>query len=210
MTTDQLIRALDRGFITSTEFVSHAQRLAGGSAADAAELLDRLGSLSSHSNEWVRSGAADAIQGVQEAARRRAEQIKDIEVVRRTSPLQPGTRVALGGGYSAAFGPPSWLGGRDQYTATFLGFAQYRPDIMPVAHVEFDDEVALPRVRGRYGLLRLLYVANWAATETVVVHILESLPEDIGPFCGMPPDPLPSEVETHATYRVITEDRDGS
>jgi hypothetical protein len=89
MTLDQLLTAYDRGSITSLEFVDHTHRLAAGSAADAAELMDRLGALAGHPDEWVRSLAAAAIQSLREIARRRAEQVKDVEVVRRTSRFNP-------------------------------------------------------------------------------------------------------------------------
>jgi hypothetical protein len=81
---------------------------------------------------------------------------------------------------------------------------------MPVALVEFDDEINFPPARCRYGLLNLLYVANWTATETVVVHVLEALPGDVGPYYGLPAVPLPSEVETHARYAVAGGDPDAT
>jgi hypothetical protein len=56
--------------------------------------------LQQHSSEVARSIGRELTRFVEE----RANQIKDIEQIRRTSPLQPGTRLILSGGYSAAYG----------------------------------------------------------------------------------------------------------
>jgi hypothetical protein len=59
--------------------------------------------------------------------------------------------------------------------------------------------------KGRYALLSLLYVANWTKTETVTVHIVEALPEDVEAFYLS--HAFGTEIETHATYTVANDDR---
>src|SRR5262249_23661282 len=142
--------------------------------------------------------------------RQREEQIQDIEQVRRTSPLRPGTRLSLSGGYTAAYSRPWWLGGRENYRATFIAFAERGAGKMPVALVELDAEIDLTegkgqRHRGRFALLSLSSVANWSVAETVTVHVVESLPDDVEAF--YPSHPFGTEVETHATYAIMNDDR---
>src|SRR5262249_35390173 len=128
-----------------------------------------------------------------------------------TSQLQPGTRLSLGGGYQGctAYSPPWWLNGRTNYNATFIAFAECGAGKMPVALVELDNEIDMTeggglRHKGLYAVLRLLHVANWDETETVTVHVVETLPEDVEAFYSS--HPFGTEIETHATY-TIAEDR---
>ena len=56
---------------------------------------------------------------------------------------------------------------------------------------------------GNHALLKLLYVADWDATETVTVHIVSELPRDVAAFYDS--HPFGTEIESHATYRVEAE-----
>lgn len=127
------------------------------------------------------------------------------EQIKRDSPLQPGTPLILSGGYTAAYSHPWWLNGRECYKATFITFAGRGTGKMPVALVELDGEIDLTessglRHKGRYALLRLLYVANWVETGTITVHVIDALPKDVEAFCST--HPFGTEIETHATYAI--------
>jgi hypothetical protein len=196
----RLIREYERGSITLVELEIHVLAYLGQFPQRQNEVLSAL---STHPDESVREVA----RWVRDDLRKRQEQIKDIDQVRRTSPLKPGTRLTLGGGYTEAYHTPRWLNGRDCYQATFLGFAERGTGKMPVALVQLDDEIELPEGKGRFALLKLLYVANWADTGTVTVHIVEALPEDLEAFYAS--HPLGTEVESHATYRIAADDHAG-
>lgn len=160
-----------------------------------------LGQLSEHSDESVR-GVAEEIR---EMIHRSEEQIKDIDQIRRTSPLQPGVALFLGGGYDSAYSEPFWLNGREYYKATFIDFVPCGADKMPAAFVELENEIDLTegsglRHKGRYALLKLRYVADWAETETVKVHIVEALPADVEAFYSS--HLFGTEIESHASYKI--------
>lgn len=145
-----------------------------------------------------------------ELLRRRAEQVMDVELVRQTSALIPGTRLTLSGGYES-FGPHWWLAGLDRYEATFLRFMARDPGKTPVALVVLDNEIDLTeasgrRHKGRYALLRLLYVVNWSKSETVTVHVVSAPPSDAEAFYTS--HPFGTEIETHATYTNQSADGD--
>lgn len=191
------------GEMTRDEVVEAVLRRCHEQPAAAAALV-RI--LRQHPEESARGVGGD----VQELLRRRAQQVKDIEQIRRSSPLRPGSRLALGGGYTAAYSRPWWLNGRECYLATFIDFAARGAGEMPVARVALDDEIDMVeaggrRHRGRHALLKLLHVADWAATETVTVHVVESLPDDVGAFYAV--HPFGTEIESHATYTLVTDDQ---
>jgi hypothetical protein len=148
--------------------------------------------------------------GLERSLRRRQEQLKDVDLIRGTSPLQPGARLILSGGYTAAFSQPWWLNGGESYKATFVGFAERGYDKMPAAMVKLDCEIDMTeesglRHRGQNALLSLLHVANWVRTEIVTVHVVESLPEDVEAFYST--HPFGTEIETHARYAIAQDDR---
>src|SRR6266540_2909381 len=162
-----------------------------------------LDALSNHPDESVR-GIGPQVRAL---LHRCEKQIKDIDHIRRTAPLQPGTRLIRGGGYADAYSEPWRLNGRESYMATFIRFVERDAAKMPVAFVELEDEIDLTegcglRHRGRYALLKLLYVADWAETGTVTVHVVDALPEDVEAFYSS--HPFGTEIETHATYRIAT------
>jgi hypothetical protein len=100
------------------------------------------------------------------------------------------------------------LNGRENYLATFIAFAERRAGKMPVAMVKLDHEIEMTegsglRHKGRYALLKLLHVADWASSETITVHLVEALPEDVETFYLS--HPFGTEIETHATYDVANE-----
>lgn len=147
---------------------------------------------------------------LQDLLRQRERQIKDVELLRRTSPLRPGTRLILSGGYTAAFSPPWWLNDQKDYKATFLAFAERGAGKMPVALVELDNTIDMTegsglRHKGKYARLTLLYVVNWSKSETVTVNVVERLPEDMDAFYLS--HPIGTEIETHATYTIASDDR---
>ncbi len=131
---------------------------------------------------------------------------KDFDHVQRTSPLQPGTRLTLFGGYSnfAEGGRPAWLGGRDYYAATFLRFERRERDRIPVALIAFEEPVSVPDHVGRFGVLIGTYGSDgpaWARAEgTVLVHVAEAMPDDVVAF--LETRPYDSVLETHASYRL--------
>jgi hypothetical protein len=158
------------------------------------ELLDRL---AHHSHESVR----ESVPSIRKTLRKLKEQIKDIEQIRNTSSLRPGARMQLCGGYSQS--DPWWLNGRKLYKATFIDFADRGAGKMPVAMVELEDEIDMTEARGlrhkgRYALLKLMFVADWVETETVTVHIVEALPKNLAEFYLA--HPFGTEIESHATY----------
>lgn len=175
-----------------------------------------LKSLSNHADKSVRRVAGC----VADLLRKCEEQIKDIDQIRRTSPLHPGTRLTLAGGYTGVvqcqadgkwYRAPWWLNGRQCYQGTFLAFAERGAGIVPAALVALDDEIDLTeggglRHKGRYALLTLLYVANWTEKGTVTVHVVEALPGDVEAFYSS--HPFGTEIETHATYTLVNSDQE--
>jgi hypothetical protein len=194
----RLIRSLD--YLTSGEFydrmMDYLQKLA---------LADRpaaLEALSAHANEDVRKAVSEF-----QIIKRHEEQSKNPDYVRRNSPLHPGVRLEMFGGYDhySSQGKPWWLNGQDCYMATFLNFTSYDENAFPAALVEFDEVITLPGHNGRYGVLfathGLLESIAWGQTEAVVeVHLTEKLPEDLASLQSYRNSA--SAIETHATYRV--------
>jgi hypothetical protein len=131
---------------------------------------------------------------------------KDIDYVRRISPLRPGIRLELFGGYDyyATEGKPAWLNGRECYRATFLDFASYGENTIPVALVEFDEVIEVFGQKGRYGVLFGTFGFDsvvWGQTDDVVaVYVCEALPEDLTLIRFFRASD--SVIETHATCRI--------
>jgi hypothetical protein len=161
-----------------------------------------LEALSVHADENVRQAASECGSFLRQEALSR-----DIDHVRRNSPLRPGVRLALFGGYdySSSDGKPYWLDGRDCYRATFLGFASRGDDVIPAGLVEFDEAIDISRHKGRYGILLSTYGSDftaWSQREAdVVVYVTQALPEDISSF-RFDGRSFPNPIETHATYRL--------
>lgn len=193
---DYLVRQLDRRIIQWNEFTQSVLRYTYTNTNRAAEVLEKLNEHKDHANDDVR-------RSVEEARKMIFEQenlVRDITAIRRTSPLQPGVRVRVGGGYTAAYSAPTWLGGRDHAMATFLDFVERGRGKMPGAVVEFDEPIEVATLKGKYGILTLRYVADWIDSETVAVHITDLAPEAIKEFALTLSES--SEVETHAYYRI--------
>jgi hypothetical protein len=194
------IRAYLKGDITGEEALSMAYEQCYDKPEVAAEFVRLL-------RQHPDKGVCSIGESIEEFFRQRAAQIKDIEQVRRVSPLQPGTRLVLSGGYAHP-GPPRWLDGRPCYKATFLAFAERGADKMPAALVRLDEPIDMvegggQRHRGQFALLKLWHVANWEETETVVLHVVEALPEDVEQFYAT--HPFGTEIETHVTYAIDRE-----
>jgi hypothetical protein len=211
-----IIRAIGRIIITATEEIHELIRLweenyfAFGEFQNlmigqlrklpAAERQDALETLSAHANEDIRQVAAEF-----RLLQHNEGLSKDIDYVRQHTPLRPGSRLELSGGYDdqSSGGKPAWLNGRDCYKATFQRFVSYGENTVPVALVEFDEVVEGPGYKGRYGVLFAGYGPNsiaWSETEDVVsIYVSEALPEAtlIRFFRASG-----SAAETHASYRV--------
>jgi hypothetical protein len=211
MTQNEAIRRLiddkEANCFTSMEFWNHM--LDQLWKLPAATRPGVLAELSAHADEDVRRAALD----FQTFARHDALS-KDLDYVRQHSPLRPGTRLELFGGYDyhADGGKLAWLNGQECYRATFLGFAARGDGMIPAALVAFDEPVDVPGHKGRYGILLGTYGLDsiaWGRTDDVVeVHVTDVPPDGVtGDLTGdlrairFARDPV-SALETHATCRV--------
>jgi hypothetical protein len=197
---NDLVRLLERGIITGGEFFNkmsdYIEKLPSGEKDAAMEAL------ATNADDRIRQAALDI-----EAFRKNEGLSKNLEFVRQTSPLRPGVRLQLFGGYDN-FLPddkPWWLNGRTFYEATFVGFVSHGENTIPACFVEFDETIELPGHHGRYGVLFGSYsnlAPAWAETEDapVAVHVVESLPEDSNEVRLLRDA---AATETHATYRVV-------
>jgi HEAT repeat protein len=194
---DQLVRLAGQGIITPT-YLEHS-------------LLTHLHAFPQQRDAVLAALTANPNKAVQEVAPRirtflhNKDLSEDFDHIRRTSPLQPGTRLTLFGGYDyySTSGRPRWLNGREFYKATFLYFAQSWPNSVPVACVELDEEYESAEHRGRYALLSSTYSSAsvvWAGEGTVCVRIAAALPEDVPAFFAA--HPYEKAVETHAQYQI--------
>ena len=158
--------------------------------------------LSADANEDIRRVALEF-----QIFERHAELSRNIDYVRQNSPLRPGVRLELFGGYDyySSDGKPWWLNGRDCYKAAFLGFASCGENTIPAGLVEFDEAIEIPGHIGRYGVLLARHGSldsfTWGQTEdTVAVYVTEAPPEDLSAIrCDRA---FAAALETHATYRV--------
>jgi hypothetical protein len=139
-----LLRDKERNYFTSTEF--NARLIDQLWQLPSPTRQGVLEELSAHADEDVRQAALDF-----QAFARHEALSKDLEYVRKSSPLRPGTRLALFAGYDyyAENGKPWWLNGREFYRATFLGFEARDEGKIPAGLVEFDEPVDLPGHQGR-------------------------------------------------------------
>jgi hypothetical protein len=192
----RLIDAWERNVITSLEFQNemmlHLRTL------PLAERGAALEALSAHPNEDIRRVALEF-----RIFERNEELSKNLDYVREKSPLRPGVRLELFGGYDyySSQGKPWWLNGRDCYKAAFLGFASCGENTIPAGLVEFDEAIEIPGHTGRYGVLLARHGSldsfTWGqAEDTVAVYVTESPPEDLSAIRSE------RALETHATYRV--------
>jgi hypothetical protein len=194
----RLIDAFENNTFTTGEFQNLA--IVQLAKLSAAEQRDALATLSAHAHEDVRNIAVEfRLLQCHEALS------KSIDYIRRISPLRPGGRLELSGGYDY-YSPerPAWLKGRDYYMATFLGFASYGENTIPTALVEFDEIIEGPGYKGRYGVLFARFGPTsiaWGQAEDVVeVYVKEALPEDVTLIRFYRASG--SEAETHATYPI--------
>jgi len=193
---DGLIELHEAGHITRQEVMNE---IWNHLAADVDRLKTVARRMANHHEQWVRETAAE----IQSSITRRENRVTDISDIIRISPLQPGVRIRLDGGYERS--NPWWLNGNAYYSATFVRFVSRGADEMPVAFVELDRDVQMIegsglQHRGKYALLKLLHIADWDAEETVTVHVVEALPHDVAAFYAS--HPFGTEIESHATYRI--------
>jgi hypothetical protein len=195
----RLIRAWEKNCLTSTEFQNHMwgqlRKL------PVARRRAALASLSAHADKDIRNAASEL-----QILMRHEELSKNLDHIRRSSPLHSGARLQLFGGYDyySSDGKPCWLNGRTCYTATFLDFAAYGENTIPAGLVEFDEVIEVPGHLGRYGVLLATYGLDFIAWEQsegeVMVYVTETLPEDLSFLRS--PRASASAIETHATYRI--------
>jgi hypothetical protein len=196
----ELIRDWEQGSLAHGEFFDRMLKCLWPLAPAAKQVA--LEALSAHADEGVRRAASECGSFLRNEALSR-----DLDHVHRNSPLRPGVRLALFGGYDyySSGGKPYWLNGRDCYRATFLRFAPHDEDLIPAGLVEFDEVIDMPGHKGRYGILLATYGLDfvaWTQPEAdVVVYVTEAMPENLSVFRfdgRASPDP----IETHATYRI--------
>jgi hypothetical protein len=194
---DRLIRAFENNYFTTGEFQNLA--IVQLAKLSAAEQHDALQTLSAHAREDVRNVAIEF-----RLLQRHEALSKSIDYIRRISPLRPGIRLERFGGYDSSERQPAWLNGRDCYKATFLRFASWGENTIPIALVEFDEVIEGPGYKGRYGVLFARFGPTsiaWGESEDVVeVYVKEALPEDVTLIRFYRASG--SEAETHASYRI--------
>src|ERR1700722_864278 len=113
----RLIGAMAQNILTSPEFSCQMMGLLW--KLPFAERHIALDELSTHANEYVRDAASEL-----KIFMHHEQLSRNFEYVRENSPLRPGMRLELFGGYDyySSNGNPWWLNGRDCYRGTFLGF----------------------------------------------------------------------------------------
>jgi hypothetical protein len=153
-----LIRLWEDNAITFGELQSQLMALIW--KLPVAERHAALETLSGHANADIRTTASEF-----KILMRNEALSKNLDYVRQNSPLRPGVRLELFGGYDyySTEGKPWWLNGHDCYKATFLGFAPRGDDKIPAGLVEFDEVLDLPGHNGRYGVLLTSYGLDSAA-----------------------------------------------
>ncbi len=197
---DELIRNWEEESFTSSEFSARMMNCLW--ALPAFERNSALEHLSAHADENVRQVASEW-----QAFARQRELSTNLDYVRRHSPLRPGVRLVLFGGYDyyATEGKPAWLNGRECYRATFLRFASRGDDMIPAGLVEFDEQIESLGHNGRFGIMLTSYGPNsfaWEQPEDdVVVYVTIALPDDVSSF-RFDGRATPDPIETHAIYRI--------
>lgn len=152
-------------------------------------------------------GFNDSALDIWKWCRRLEDLTTDVYHIRRSSPLQPGVRLTLGSCYSAV---SLWWKRPDDCTATFIDFLDCGADVMPAAFVElkadidFTEQPSGLRHRGRYALLKLLYVADWEESGDVEIHIVAARPEDAEAFFSE--HSVDTAIEPNAEYGITLEE----
>ena len=192
---DRLVKLLEKGVITPSEFFNSMLEALGNFSAG--EKLAFGEALAGQNSERVREEVVKLLAFVRNEGLSR-----DFEHVRRNSPLQPGIRLDLFGGDN--YSPDrrlSWLGNRKCRRATFVRFERQGTNLTPVAFVEFDEAIDVPGHQGCYGVLFARYGCDhpaWALPEgSVALCVVEALQTELHGFCDSHPF-----TERHARYRV--------
>jgi hypothetical protein len=193
----------DKGMVTGQELYGMFSKHLTFHPEDAVQAFDAL---RRHPDENVR----EIGRGLEGELQRRESRVRDIDQLRRISPLQPGVRLVLSGGYSS---PHWWLSGNACYRATFVDFVRRGADNMPAVLIKLQDSIDLTeysgrRHQGQYALVSLLYLSNWEEEGTVTVHIVDKPPED--PVAFYATHPFGTEIEAHATYAIADANADPS
>lgn len=192
---DRFVRMLERELITRSEFFNSMMEALRN--LPAGEKQSILGALAGHSSERVREGVVQVQSFV-----RNQELSRDIEHIRRNSPLRPGVRLELFADdvYSSDV-CPLWLRGRESCSATFVRFERQGENLAPVALIEFDEAIYTPGRQRRFGILFGRYGCDyyaWALPEgSVLMSVVERLPNAPEDACDAHPF-----TERHARYRA--------
>ncbi|MFN0017814.1 MAG: hypothetical protein ACKVP0_06110 [Pirellulaceae bacterium] len=195
---DRIVRLLERELITRSEFFnSMLEALVNLPAGEKESILDAL---AGHSSEMVRNAVVDV-----EAFVRNQELSRDIQHIRRNSPLRPGICLELRGSreYYSSEDRPWWLNGRECRGATFVRFERLSKNynLTPAALIAFYEAIDMPGHKGRYGVLFARYGCDypaWTLREgSVALCVVEALPDNMEGFCDSHPF-----TERHACYRV--------
>lgn len=165
-----------------------------------AELLD---SLELHENLVLRHASWTA----RERTFTEDELITDIEIARQKTLLKPGTCIKLYGGYTSVYAntESSWRGQERFWNAKVIDLVVRAPGEPPLLWAELDERKQVGEISGRFVLLKLRYVANWNAKETVSICLLNKLPENLATFYPEHPNFPKEEIETHGAYRLDDE-----
>ena len=169
-----------------------------------------LEALSSHADQRIR----ESVPWFQNALR--VEELnKDIDYVRRVSPLQPGTCMRLSEGL---FGQASgWLQGREYRDATLIGFARDCAERLPMALIEFEEEIhftdRLDREHtGRHAVLQSnnnsfydydrprTVIWTQPSEETIDVYLFKTPPKDADLASSCVSE---TRIETQVNYNII-------
>jgi hypothetical protein len=147
---------------------------------------------------------ADSALDIWKWCRRPEDLTTDVYHIRRNSRLQPGVTLILEGRYSDV---RLWWKGAGDCEATFIDFLECGPEVMPAAFVElaadvdFTEQPSDLHHRGRYALLKLLYVADWEESGDVELHIVEGRPADAEAFFSC--RSVDMAIEPNAQYRIV-------
>jgi len=119
-----------------------------------------------------------------------------------TSPLKPGDRIRLYGGYDPE---PGWLCGKKAYSARVIAFIDSRikarsGDERLCAVVELDDHIEFEGLKSRHVLLQLRYRGQrWHCSGIVHINLLNGPVADASKLT----DSSSRWMESHAQYETI-------
>jgi hypothetical protein len=202
----QLLREYEQEKLTVNEVID---RLWGYACEDPSAGKAQLLGLLNHPDKILRGEAARLLRDV-EAWENRTTDLTEIQT---TSPLKPGAKVELSGGYWPEDAPWRQLG-KNCIDGVSQGFRSAGAKRMPVAVIKLPSRitVTLPRQSPQHGIfciLKLPYATStWDSREgneaepsnaIVEVYLVENVPDDMEVFFLQ----KPCAIELRATYRIV-------